>query len=66
MNKLLVYIVVGPSDSRYFFCNHGVTDRVGESEFFNRFSCFFNGVYGTGNNSNLFRLEPLYQGLEVS
>ncbi len=66
MNKLLVYIVIGPCDSRYFLCIYAIPDRVGETKFFNCFSCFFNWVYGTRNKSNLFRLELLYQGLEAS
>ena len=66
MNKLFVYIIIGPCDSRYLFCIHAIPDRVGETKFFNCFSCFFNWVYGTCYNSNLFRLELLYQGLEVS
>jgi deoxycytidylate deaminase len=44
MKVLLLLVVMRPGNSGYFLCDQAITDRKGNPQFINRFSCFLNWV----------------------
>ena len=59
MKILFLLLIKSPGHSRYFLCDHAITDRIGNPQFINRFSRFLNWVDRSRNDLDLFSFEFL-------